>query len=92
MTVYIDTPEGADSALDLAARKYSRSMRRAILMTQLKEMADHLNTTGDEEDDDIAHLIRCLWIAIHQKRVTEMYNLISDVVDGWIDESQAKKE
>lgn len=85
MTVYVDTPEGVESASDLAAKSYLRSVARAILMSQLSEMADKLNMTGYEDDAEIAHLIRCVWIAVHQKRTGELYDMISDTVDGWIE-------
>lgn len=87
MTVYVNTPEGAASEVDLAAKSYLRSVARAILMNQLSEIADKLNMTGYEDDAEIAHLIRCVWVAVHQKRTGQLYDIISDTVDGWIQEA-----
>jgi hypothetical protein len=87
MTVYVDTPEGAASESDLAAKSCLRSMTRAMLMSQLSELSDKFNMSGYEDDAEIAHLLRCVWVAVHQMRTGELYNMISDTVDGWIQDA-----
>lgn len=77
--VTIDSLVGNDA---LSLRADTATIRRAVLMCDLQDIADGLSD-GTDEDREIAHLIRCLWVAIHQTRTAELSALITDVVYAW---------
>lgn len=71
--------------LSTAVASYEASMQRALLMTRLQDIAEGLDN-GSAEDQEIAYIIRGVWIAVHQKRVSELYMLIDPLVERMIDE------
>jgi hypothetical protein len=67
-----------------AVEAYEESLQRAIFMCRLQELADSL-MHGTDEDREIAHLLRCVWVAVHQRRTAQLADLVTDTVDVWIE-------
>lgn len=74
-------------SLSEAVNNYEVSFKRALFMCRLQDLADSLDPTSEQERE-IAYLLRCVWVAVHQGRTAELDALVSPVVDKWIEEKQ----
>lgn len=72
--------------LTTAIANYEASMRRALLMSRIQALAEYLDD-GSAEEQELAYILRGMWIAAHQGRVSELYAAVDPLVGRWLDES-----
>lgn len=70
-----------------AIQAYEKSMKRAILMTRLQDLADSTNGWS-VEDEKIGYVLRVVWVAIHTGHIDELDALLTPYADKWMDGEQ----
>lgn len=70
-----------------AVQAYEESMKRAILMCKLEDLANSTNG-GSVEDMHIGYVLRVVWVAIHTGHIAELDALLTPLAEKWMDSKQ----